>query len=69
MIHEDPGIPTVQEDMHDSSTKHRIKPQTHSTPCSTPFPEKTSYEDWNDGGQLTCNMANEIPSQEWISSR
>jgi len=34
-----------------------------------PFHEITSYEEWNDGGQLTRNTVNEIPSQEGISPR
>jgi len=68
-IHEDLGIPTVQEVIHTRSVKHRIKPQTHSKPLPTPFHETTSYEDWNDGGQLTCNTANEISSKEGTSSR
>jgi len=59
MIHEDLGIPTVQEVIHAIS----------STVCSTPFHEITSYEDSNDSGHLTCNTAYEISSQEGTSSR
>ena len=32
MIHEDLGIPTVQEVIQDRSTKHRIKLETHFNP-------------------------------------
>ena len=67
MIHEDLDIPNVQEVTHTRSIKHRIKLETR-TRYSTPFHEM-SYEDWNDGGQLTCNTVNEISSLEGTSSR
>ena len=38
MIHEDLGIPTVQEVIHDRSTKHRIKLETHLNPLLHPIP-------------------------------
>ena len=38
MIHEDLGIPTVQEVIHDRSTKLRIKLETHSNPPLHPIP-------------------------------
>jgi len=38
MIHEDLGIPTVQEVIHARSTKHRIKLETHSNPLLHPIP-------------------------------
>ena len=34
MIHEDLGIPAVQEVIHARSTKHRIKLETHSNPLN-----------------------------------
>ena len=37
-IHEDLAIPTVQEVIHDRSTKHRIKLETHSNPLLQPIP-------------------------------
>ena len=36
--HEDQGIPTVQEVIHDRSTKHRIKLETHLNPLLRPIP-------------------------------
>ena len=38
MIHEDLGIPTVQEVIHARSVKHRIKLETHSNPLLHPIP-------------------------------
>jgi len=37
MIHEDLGIPPVQEFIHTRSTKHRIKPETHWSPLLHPI--------------------------------
>ena len=37
MIHEHLGTPTVQEVIHARSTKHRIKPETHSNPVLHPI--------------------------------
>ena len=37
MIHEDLGIPTVQEVIHARSTKHRIKLETHSNSLLHPI--------------------------------
>jgi hypothetical protein len=39
VIHEDLGIPTVQEVIHDRSTKHRIKLETHLNPLLHPIPQ------------------------------
>ena len=39
MIHEDLGIPTVQEVIQAGSTKHRIKIETHSNPLLHPIPQ------------------------------
>ena len=38
MMHEDLGIPTVQEVIHARSVKHRMKPETHSNPILHPIP-------------------------------
>ena len=38
MIHEDLGIPTVQEVIHARSIKHRIELETHSNLVLNPIP-------------------------------
>jgi hypothetical protein len=38
VIHEDLGVPPVQEVIHDRSTKHRIKLETHLNPLLHPIP-------------------------------
>jgi len=38
MIHEDLGIPSVQEVIHARSVKHRMKLETHSNPLLHPIP-------------------------------
>ena len=38
MIHEDLGIPTVQEVIHARSVRKRLKPETHSNPLLHPIP-------------------------------
>ena len=66
MIVTDLGIPTVHDVIHGRSIKHRIKLESH---YSKTFHERTSHEDRKDGGQLTCNTADEISSLERTLSR
>ena len=69
MIHKDLGIPTVHEVTLERSIKHRTKLESHSNPLLQFLPRDNSYEDWKDGGQLTCNTVHEFSSLEGTSSR
>jgi hypothetical protein len=64
MIHNDLGIPPVQEAIHDRSSKHRPNYNPIWIPYYDPYHKKMSYGDYSDGGQLTCNMVQEISSLE-----
>jgi hypothetical protein len=59
-IHKDLGIPTVQEIIHERSIKHRTYLESHSNPLLQPLPRDNVIRRLKNGGQLTCNMVNEI---------
>jgi len=57
MIHEDQGIPTVQEVIHARSIKHCIQLETHSNPLLHPIPRDNVIQ------RLRLQPATRIPPQ------
>jgi hypothetical protein len=67
MIHKGLGIPTVQEVIHERSSKHLTNLESHSNPLLQTLPRNNAIRRLKEGGQLTCNTFNDL-SLEGTSS-